>query len=317
MPITKKRFEEIVNELRRKGEIVPATYDCIFKAIMKKCPKYRTDITSNLTNISKKLILNTYKEMNSEYVIDNVLEKGKVSDVLFEVNGYIFNYEFNNRKWNGLIERNDAYLGKIKNDVIRRTKSYASMPKVIQININNFYCFLNRNNLLEFKSRDKYGIVESDKWGKLYVNLKLVREKYKRGLKLNKLEKELVILTLTKVKEIDELAKGDAELMEVAKELKRLTNDAYTIGLYDAEEERKLVENSIKITAARQGLKRGLERGVKQGIKEGIKEGIKQGIEKGAEQREKSIAKNLLKDGLPIDKISKYTGLSEKQVSLL
>ena len=100
------------------------------------------------------------------------------------------------------------------------------MPKVIQININNFYCFLSKENLLEFKSRDKYGIIESDKWGKIYVNLKLIREKYDRGLKLSKLEKELLILTLTKVDEIEALAEGDEELMEVAKELKRLTNDA-------------------------------------------------------------------------------------------
>ena len=301
MPISKKRFEEIVAELRRKGEIVPATYDCIFKAIMKKCPKYRADLTSRLTGISKKLILNTYKEMNTEYVIDNVLEKGKVSDVLFEVKGYVFNFEFNNRKWDGLIERNDAYLGKVKNDLIRRTKSYASLPKVIQININNFYCFLSKENLLEFKSRDKYGIIESDKWGKIYVNLKLIREKYDRGLKLSKLEKELLILTLTKVDEIEALAKGDVELMEVAKELKRLTNDAYTIGLYDEEEERRLIENSIKITAKEQGHKQGLKQGIKQGAKD----------------EKKSIAKNLLKDGLPISKICEYTGLSKNQITML
>ena len=182
MPVTKKKIEEIVKELKRKGEIIPATYDCIFKAIMKKCLKYRADLTSRLIGIPKKLILNTYKEMNTEYVIDNVLEKGKVSDVLFEVKGYIFNFEFNNRKWDGLIERNDAYLGKVKNDLIRKTKSYASLSKVIQININNFYCFLNRDNLLEFKSRDKYGIVDSDKWGKIYVNLKVRREIYDSGL---------------------------------------------------------------------------------------------------------------------------------------
>ena len=104
MPVTKKKIEEIVKELKRKGEIIPATYDCIFKAIMKKCLKYRADLTSRLIGIPKKLILNTYKEMNTEYVIDNVLEKGKVSDVLFEVKGYVFNFEFNNRKCDGLIE---------------------------------------------------------------------------------------------------------------------------------------------------------------------------------------------------------------------
>ena len=297
MPITKKRFEEIVNELRRKGEIVPATYDCIFKAIMKKCPKYRADLTSRLTGIPKKLILNTYKEMNTEYVIDNVLEKGKVSDVLFEVKGYVFNYEFNNRKWDGLIERNDAYLGKVKNDLIRRTKSYASLPKVIQININNFYCFLSKENLLEFKSRDKYGIIESDKWGKIYVNLKLIREKYDRGLKLSKLEKELLILTLTKVDEIEKISKGDVELMEVAKELKKLTNDAYTIGLYDEEEERRLIENSIKITAKKQG--------------------IKQGVKQGASNEKKSIAKSMLDKNMDIPLISELTGLSKNQITML
>ena len=297
MAITKKRFEEIVNELRRKGEVVPATYDCVYKAIMRNCPKYRADTASKLTSVSKELILNTYKEMNTVYVIDNVLEKGKVSDVLFETKGYVFNFEFNNRKWDGLIERNDAYLGKVKNDLIRRTKSYASLPKVIQININNFYCFLNKENLLEFKSRDKYGIIESDKWGKIYVNLKLIREKYDRGLNLSKLEKELVILTLTKVDEIDKLAEGDEELMEVAKELKRLTNDAYTIGLYDEEEERRRIENSIKITAKEQGLK--------------------QGFEQGAKEREKSIAKNLLEIGIPTNDIIKATGLSKKQITML
>ena len=301
MPITRKRFEEIVKELKRKGEIVPATYDCIFKAIMKNCPKYRADLTSRLTGIPKKLILNTYKEMNTEYVVDNVLEKGKVSDVLFEVKDYVLNYEFNNRKWDGLIERNDAYLGKVKNDLIRRTKSYASLPKVIQININNFYCFLSKENLLEFKSRDKYGIIESDKWGKIYVNLKLIREKYDRGLKLSKLEKELLILTLTKVDEIEKIAKGDEELMEVAKELKRLTNDAYTIGLYDEEEERRRIENSIKLTSKKQG----------------IKQGIKQGVKQGAKEREKSIAKTMLDKNMDIPLISELTGLSKNQITML
>ena len=301
MPITRKRFEEIVKELKRKGEIVPATYDCIFKAIMRNCPKYRADLTSRLTGIPKKLILNTYKEMNTEYVVDNVLEKGKVSDVLFEVKDYVLNYEFNNRKWDGLIERNDAYLGKVKNDLIRRTKSYVSMPKVIQININNFYCFLSKENLLEFKSRDKYGIIESDKWGKIYVNLKLIREKYDRGLKLSKLEKELLILTLTKVDEIEALAKGDEELMEVAKELKKLTNDAYTIGLYDEEEERRRIENSIKLTAKKQG----------------IKQGIKQGVKQGASNEKKSIAKSMLDKNMDIPLISELTGLSKNQITML
>ena len=81
--------------------------------------------------------------------------------------------------------------------------------------------------------------------------------------------------------------------MEVAKELKRLTNDIYTIGLYDEEEERKRIENSIKITARKQGLK--------QGVKE----------------REKSIEKSMLAKKMDIPLISEITGLSKKQITRL
>ena len=81
--------------------------------------------------------------------------------------------------------------------------------------------------------------------------------------------------------------------MEVAKELKRLTNDVYTIGLYDEEEERKRIENSIKITARKQGLKQG------------------------AKEKEKSIAKNLINMGLSKQDVMKATGLSKKQITML
>ena len=72
--------------------------------------------------------------------------------------------------------------------------------------------------------------------------------------------------------------------MEVAKELKKITNDANTIGLYDEEEERRLIENSIKITAKKQG--------------------IKQGVKQGASNEKKSIAKSMLakKDGYTFNK---------------
>ena len=76
MAITQQRFEQIKKELDKKKEIVPATYDGVFKAIMDKCPKFRADLTSRITGIPKELILNTYKEKNTEYKIDNALEKG-------------------------------------------------------------------------------------------------------------------------------------------------------------------------------------------------------------------------------------------------
>lgn len=81
--------------------------------------------------------------------------------------------------------------------------------------------------------------------------------------------------------------------MEVAKELKRLTNDAYTIGLYDEEEERRIIENTKLNTAKKQGIKQG------------------------AKEREKSIAKTMLKAGESVSKVMSYTGLNKKDIKLL
>jgi len=49
----------------------------------------------------------------------------------------------------------------------------------------------------------------------------------------------------------------------------------------------------------------------------GEKKGIKKGIKQGASNEKNSIAKNLLKDGLPIPKVCEYTGLSKKQIAKL
>ena len=65
------------------------------------------------------------------------------------------------------------------------------------------------------------------------------------------------------------------------------------VGLYDAAKENEKMMRSLK------------------------EEGEKDGIKKGANNEKKSIAKNLLKDGLPIPKVCEYTGLSEKQIARL
>ena len=65
------------------------------------------------------------------------------------------------------------------------------------------------------------------------------------------------------------------------------------IGLYDEAEEMEKMMNSLK------------------------EEGEMLGEKKGANNEKKSIAKNLLKDGLPIPKVCEYTGLSENQIARL
>ena len=292
-PKNKLTAEERIKELLEKGEVLSASNDYIYKAVMADCFLFKADITHWITGISKDLILNTYYEKNTEYAVNNAIEKGKRSDILFGVKGYIINYELNNKYSLSLIQRNDNYLDKVKIDIANHMYTYETIPIAIQINLNNFN-HLNRKNEIEvFKSRDKNGVVEDVKWKKYHISFRKIYTKYKRGLELTKLEKELLILRLRRIEEIENIVKGDVELMEVANKLKDLSLDINTIGLYDEEEDRKKMMNSLRA------------------------EGETIGEKKGAREREKSIAKNLLKDGLSVSKVSMYTGLSEKQINNL
>ena len=301
MKSSKKTPEERIKELQKKGEVFPASNDYIYKCIMTKCLFFKADMTYQITGIPKDLILKTYYEKNAEFVVSNAIERGKRSDILFGIEGYIINYELNNRYSLALIQRNDNYLDKIKIDISNKNYTYNNMPKAIQINLNNFN-HLNKKNVKEvFKSRDENGVVENVKWEKYHLSFLQVYKKYKKGLELTKLEKEMLILRLRKIEEIDKLAEGDVELMEVANELKRLSLDINTVGFYDEAEEMEKMMNSLK------------EEGEMLGEKKGIKKGIKQG----ASNEKNSIAKSMLAKKMDIPLISDITGLSEAQIARL
>ena len=49
----------------------------------------------------------------------------------------------------------------------------------------------------------------------------------------------------------------------------------------------------------------------------GIEEGMKKGMEKGMNQKALDIARNMLADGVDINLIMKYSGLTQKQIEKL
>ena len=76
-------------------------------------------------------------------------------------------------------------------------------------------------------------------------------------------------------------------------EVKRVNEDPEFREFISAEEDNRKIENSIK------------------------KELREDGIKEGQKERNVEIAKNMLKDNIPIITISKYTGLTKKEISLL
>ena len=95
----------------------------------------------------------------------------------------------------------------------------------------------------------------------------------------------------------------------------------------DIEKARKKLEfisSDDKERASLEAIKEGLfdqyssfNIGKKEGREEGLKEGEKKGLKKGLKEKSIEIAKNMLKDNVDINIISKYSGLSVDEINLL
>jgi flagellar biosynthesis/type III secretory pathway protein FliH len=80
------------------------------------------------------------------------------------------------------------------------------------------------------------------------------------------------------------------------------------------------IKNSVD-TAKREGIAEGMEKGMKErmelGMAKGKQEGLAEGMEKGMNQRSLDIARNMLADGVDLNLIMKYSGLTQEQIEKL
>ena len=76
------------------------------------------------------------------------------------------------------------------------------------------------------------------------------------------------------------------------------------------------IKNSVD-TAKREGIAEGMEKGMELGMAKGKQEGLAEGMEKGMNQRSLDIARNMLADGVDLNLIMKYSGLTQEQIEKL
>ena len=124
-----------------------------------------------------------------------------------------------------------------------------------------------------------------------------------------------------KKEEFDMLAAKNPYIQSAYKQLQLISQDKTKRLEYEAREKAIRDYNQLMYEAEERGVQRGTEQGMKQGIQQGIQQGIERGIQKGisegAEQKAIETARNLLKYGDPIEKISVITGLSLDKVQQL
>lgn len=307
--------------IEEKQRIIPMIYDVVFKSVLqdKESEDYLIDIISNITGIKKDYMKGNIVFKNSELPKNNIKEKGKTTDLIVELKENIINLEMNKNYYEGLYDKNDGYLDKIKDGVLMQGQTFPRRRKIIQINFDNFEVFDERI-IIKFVMMDvERGLIRSNYVYSsdieiYHVNLKKVRKMYYNKDKLNKFEKELLLMTIDDEKELNNISKGCKEMENVVKKISKVSREEELQGIYDIEERQEFIQNRIREYAREEGYDEGLKEGIDAGKKEGKAQGIKEGIKEGSIKKQREIAKNLLISGVSVDIIKKSTGLSEEEI---
>lgn len=291
-----------------ESEYMISMSDTIFKAIIQH-PKFRrllSLIMSDMINLSPSFIAKNLIFINTELPIENKKEKKKITDILAKVDGSTINIEANRFLKSSTSTKNNIYHHKLAYSHYFSGENIDN-SEVIQINFNMVKKY--GNNLFTsftLKSDDgKY--TDEENFKRIHINMANPLEKYYNYGKeqLSKIEKSIVMFQITNKKELKELAKGDEDLMAMAKIIDDLNKNVTLIDLYSKEE----INEWQKRVDRNQAIKEGREKG--------IKEGIKEGKTKGKAEGKLEIAQNMLNMNMDIEIISKATGLSESEINNL
>ena len=290
--------------LKEGYKIVPMIYDKVFKGVLtsKETRGYLTNLISNITGIKREDLINNLVFKNNEQQVTGVSEKKKITDMVVEIKDCVINLEMNKEYYEGLMDRNNEYISKIRESIIYEGESYSDVPKIIQINFGNFnYYSPDKRVVIKFEMRDENGLKEGVNTESYHVILPNAKEKYYNEGSKDELVRELVIMMAEKNEELEKLIQDNMELRKVGEKIVEISNDERLQGWYDEEEHQRKIRNSQMESAIKKSWNKGKADELKEGIKEGKKE----------------IAKNLLKEGVDIKIISSSTGLSINDINKL
>lgn len=297
---------KLLDELIRTRTVIPAISDTIFKRLMMEHLDYLGYILENIMPLTQEEVMKGEFLMN-ELPSNHLYSKSNRLDLVLKVRNYIINIEANKSINLPLLNRNRAHFAGI---IFKNYSDKVSDMKYLHYQINfNGKNYLKNEEVIDLKYYDKYLNVGEKNFRKIHLNLEKVNYKYYNKEKINRFEKALLLLKLTKEDEILELVKGDSLLENVAKDIISYSRAREIVDAYENE----MIEENYR----RQSIEYATKQAVKRGTKNGIKEGIKEGIKKGVYQNKKDTALSMLKDKIPIFQIAKYTNLSVDEIKKL
>ena len=291
-----------------KNEYMISMSDTIFKAIIQH-PHFKrllSLILSDMINLSPTFIAENLIFINTELPVENKKEKKKITDILAKVDGTTINIEANRFLKSSSSAKNNLYHHKLTYSHYLSGEDVDN-SEVVQINFNMVKKYGNTLFTLFTLKSDDGRYVDEENFKRIHINMANPLEKYYNygKEKLSKIEKAIVMFQITNKKELKELAKGDEDLMAMAKIIDDLNRDVRLIDLYSKEE----LDEWAKRVDRKQAIKEGKAEGKAEGRAEGRAEGK---IESKLE-----IAQNMLNMNMDIKIISKATGLSENEIKNL
>ncbi len=268
-------------ELRKK-EVIPGTFDAVFKAVLTEEKEVLAEIIELVIGIPKEEVIKNGVIINSEYVRENISETDKKSDLLISIGDNVINLEMDRRYYSGSNKKNNKYIHKIVN--------HYNPKNTVQI------CFTSykegeelkgeKKSIRKYMFQDSDGNVEDYGLEKYKIDLEYIENKYYNNDELTRREKIFLMFKESNREILKEISKGDKIMDKIYKRLDKLSEDEALSLLYD-EKEREEEKKQAEIEYAEE---HGLNKGIKQ------------------------TAKNMLERNMNIDVVAEITGLSLEEV---
>ena len=268
-------------ELRKK-EVIPGTFDAVFKAVLTEEKEVLAEIIELVIGIPKEEVIKNGVIINSEYVRENIIETDKKSDLLISIGDNVINLEMDRRYYTGSNKKNNKYIHKIVN--------HYNPKNTVQI------CFTSykegeelkgeKKSIRKYMFQDSDGNVEDYGLEKYKIDLEYIENKYYNNDELTRREKIFLMFKESNREKLKEISKGDNIMDKIYKRLDKLSEDEALSLLYD-EKEREEEKKQAEIEYAEE---HGLNKGIKQ------------------------TAKNMLERNMNIDVVAEITGLSLEEV---
>ena len=307
-----------MNSLLEKGTIIPLTFDIMFTEVFNNQNNIciLEEFIANYLNIPLPLVEGNLKILSRRLFKENRYDSKKEVDLLLDLNGKKINIEMSNNNSMGVINRNVVYLCKVHGEQLKQSDyNYSHISETIQIMFNNF------NSQKELKTtwylRDEQGNILTNKIRIDIINLVKGKDMcytYKKDV--DYLINWCKLLTESKANNLLDISHklmSSKSTNVLLKDINKLNGDDEMVRLYTKLSRREMEYNTFIEEAKEKGFNQGKQEGFESGKQEGLKKGLEQGIE----QKSNEIAKNMLIEKIPLETISKITGLSIEKIQEL